>query len=112
MTQRLCRWADPACWHMTCRSCVSRHMMRCDLSVSMATAAQCAEAKAKGNPDANSDVAKQRCNDCFAAYGGFHVHDNATRKIMLMQACGLVIMRRALKSLDHAAAGRPLFGGE
>lgn len=64
-------WADPVCWHMTCRRCITEHMIRCDLS---------------GPQSNNADIAKQRCNCCTMPYGGFHIHDAGTKKLMLMQA--------------------------
>lgn len=63
-------WADPACPHMTCRPCITNHMMRCDVTQSHV----------------------QRCRDCLTTYGGYHVHDINTKKLMLFQASKTLLM--------------------
>lgn len=63
-------WADPVCPHMTCRPCITNHMMRCDLTLAQA----------------------QRCRDCLSNYGGYHVHDANTKKLMLFQAAKTLLM--------------------
>lgn len=64
-------WTDPVCPHMACRTCLADHMMRSDVQ---------------------HLVPSQRCPDCLMPYGGFHVHDVNTKKLMLLQAAKEILL--------------------
>jgi hypothetical protein len=64
-------WDDPHCWHMACRYCISMRMVWCDLG---------------------SEAEKQRCTACGELHGGYQIHNDATKKLMLMQAAQQVIL--------------------
>mmetsp|Transcript_39380 Transcript_39380/g.53451 ORF Transcript_39380/g.53451 Transcript_39380/m.53451 type:complete len:745 (-) Transcript_39380:113-2347(-) len=64
-------WEDPYCFCMGCRKCLTHHMVRCDLT---------------------DDIKRQRCRNCREHYGGFQIHNAATKKLMLMQAATQVML--------------------
>lgn len=64
-------WDDPACFCMACRRCVTNNMLRRDLC---------------------NEIKHQRCRACWRNYGGYQVHNAATKKLMLMQAATEVML--------------------
>lgn len=64
-------WDDPHCWHMACKKCMSMRMVWCDLG---------------------GEAEKQRCTACGELHGGYQIHNEATKKIMLMQAAQQTIL--------------------
>lgn len=73
-------WADPVCFCMTCKKCMVKRMAECDVG---------------------DQVDLQRCVGCWKPFGGFAVHNAATKKLMLMQAAKQVMLFCGPRGLDE-----------